>query len=177
MEKPFDTDHSGLPANYMAIQKRILVVFFATLISGCASAPPRPQLSGIYLEPAPTAIDTATVTGTLKKNLIDSSRARLEGIDGIKVSKGPRIPAPILVKSGVRQLALICETEFDTGSAWISLAVDIKAGHSYVLRCEEQSSFANIGTDFKVEDKSEQDRVVASGSSWGPSHGPRGRAF
>ena len=158
--------------------RHVIAVFvLASVVGGCASAPPRPQLVAGYVEPDNSASDLATVTGTFTQRLMDAYRIRLEGIDGAGVPPGPRVPVPIRLKSGTRQLALLCETSLSTGSAWITLAVDIKAGHSYVLRCEQQSVLLNLGTDFKVEDQSDSNRIVASGSSWGPSSPPRGRAF
>lgn len=152
-------------------------ILAATLLLGCASAPPRPTFTGAYEEPSLSAKEVAYVGGTLTERLLDASRVRLEGIDDRGIAPGPRIPAPIRVLPGVRRLSIICEASLGTGQAWITLVANLQPGHSYVLRCEEQSPLANVGTDFRIEDESDSRKVIAKGSSWGPSSSPRGRVF
>jgi len=161
----------------MIIMNKSTLAFVALaslIVVGCATQQqPPPVLSGNYLEPTEHDEQTATIRGVLTEHLLNTNRARLEGIDGHYGPEGPREPLPVKFTPGRHTLALVCEWEKTSGEAYARLDVDLMAGHHYVVACDEIGGIINAGTEFRFIDESAPSQVIAKTLSWGPNRGPK----
>ncbi|WP_157380502.1 MULTISPECIES: hypothetical protein [unclassified Methylophilus] len=143
----------------------LIITTLATV--GCASVQPPPKLSGFYVEPSLPIEHISTIRGLLTKNLFNTSRARLIGIDGYYVSKGPREPLPIKLTPGRHTLNLICEYADTAGVTHGTLDLDVAARHNYTVSCHELGTIVNAGTEFRFFDESDSGKIVTKVVSQG----------
>ena len=123
--------------------------------------------------------EAALLEGSIGNILGTRVRARIESVDlrEIPISRSQSQQPAVVLRAGKRSLTVVCETDIGTGSARVQLSFAAESGHSYVLRCKEESILVNTGTNFWIEDSSEENRIIVKASGWGPSHNPSGRVF
>ena len=154
-----------------------LLLLACIVLAGCAAQQPRAQIRGKYHEPAETDNNYAIIQGVLSEHLLNTNRSRVEAVDGLYTTKGPRVPNPLRISAGHHNLALLCEWEQNTGLGHISFDVELIAGHKYILHCEEASGLVNLGHEFWLIDETDSNKMIIKQSNYSPSYPPRGKSF